>query len=127
MAKGAGKGGLSSKLIMILVVGILTTIGLMVEGCAKYKEWNPMFSLLFYILIPIPLAFCPMICGADSVWGEFFGSAMILSVFAFPSVLYSNNSVEAGHYGFIMGSNVAALATTGAFFWAKNREANYGF
>ena len=48
-----------------------------VGGCAKYTEWNPMFSLLFYLLIPIPLAFCPMGCGADSVWGEFFGSASL--------------------------------------------------
>ena len=115
------------RLISVIVLGSFLTIGLMVGGCAKYKEWNPMFALLFYILIPIPLSFCPMVCGADSVWGEFFGSAMILSLFAFPSVLYSNNSVVPAHFGFIMGSNVAALGTAMTFIWMKNREANYGY
>ena len=115
------------RLISVIVLGSFLTIGLMVGGCAKYKEWNPMFSLLFYILIPIPLAFCPMVCGADSVWGEFFGAAMILSIFAFPSVMYSNHSVEPAHFGFIMGSNVAALGTAGTFVFMKNREANYGY
>ena len=89
------------------------------------QDWNPLFALLFYVLIPIPLAFCPMVCGADSVWGEFLGSGMILSVFAFPVVLNHNNSIESGHMWYCMGSNFAALGTALGFFWLKKRSEDY--
>ena len=92
-----------------------------------------MFGLVFYLLMPLPLAFCPMLSGggdAVNTWSgfqDFLMTFLAVSVFALPCALLHVGSIDTVLFFFTLGSDVVAFGTVGLFAYLKLRAENYGY
>ncbi|KRZ59687.1 Alpha-1,3-mannosyl-glycoprotein 2-beta-N-acetylglucosaminyltransferase [Trichinella nativa] len=113
----------------------------LVLGCALpiYNSWYPLFVIIFYILVPIPLTVASRVQDRVSAGGAascqefalFLTAGIIVSAFSLPIVLArspaENPVIHWGACGFALAGNITCFFTIAAYFYIHREEdARYG-
>ncbi|XP_048832956.1 leptin receptor gene-related protein-like isoform X2 [Brienomyrus brachyistius] len=93
-------------------------------GLEQYGVYWPLFTLIFYVLMPIPLLIVKRL-GEDgdsssSACRElafFFATGIVVSSFGLPVVLARASVIKWGACGLVMAGNVVLFATIMGFFF----------
>ncbi|CAF0716543.1 unnamed protein product [Adineta steineri] len=113
----------------VVLLAFLASIGLtlLILGCALSNyNWWPTFVIIFYVLCPIPLMIgrqCTSSGGygmsdnspcIDLMW--FLTSAIVISAFGLPAVLYRAAIIKIGSMAFVMAANTLIFITVTIYF-----------
>ncbi|CAD5112301.1 DgyrCDS1529 [Dimorphilus gyrociliatus] len=99
-------------------------ITLLVLGCAlpPYRTWWPMFSLIFYLLSPVPLLiarrYTDVLESSNALLETcyFLTTGIVISAFGLPIVLAKNHVIKAGAAALVSSGNVVIFLTILAYF-----------
>uniref|UniRef100_A0A5S6Q6M7 Leptin receptor gene-related protein n=1 Tax=Trichuris muris TaxID=70415 RepID=A0A5S6Q6M7_TRIMR len=96
----------------------------LVLGCAlpMYNSWYPLFVVIFYILVPVPLTLAGRYQERAST-----GSAASCQDFALFLTAANAPAIHWGACGFTLAGNVVCFLTIAAYFYIHQDEDNtYG-
>uniref|UniRef100_A0A1I7Y1U3 Leptin receptor gene-related protein n=1 Tax=Steinernema glaseri TaxID=37863 RepID=A0A1I7Y1U3_9BILA len=118
------------KAVVLLALAGVVGLTLLVLGCAlpSFGSWWPMFTITFYILVPIPLMiarrFNEDLTGTSACieFALFATTGIVISAFALPLVLAHVGTISAGACFFTFLANIVLFGSIIAYFRYFNEE-----
>uniref|UniRef100_A0A915JW16 Leptin receptor overlapping transcript-like 1 n=1 Tax=Romanomermis culicivorax TaxID=13658 RepID=A0A915JW16_ROMCU len=106
----------------------------LVLGCAlKGYNWWPLFLLVFYFFVPLPITIGRRFSDDSSSSSAcmemalFLTTGIVVSGFGLPFVLAHSGAMMWGAAAFVCAGNVVIFATIAAYFWVhRDDDSIYG-
>ncbi|GMR36986.1 hypothetical protein PMAYCL1PPCAC_07181 [Pristionchus mayeri] len=120
--------------VVALAFAGVVGLTLLVLGCAlpSYGSWWPMFTIVFYVLSPLPLMIARHyqedMTGTSACieLSLFLTTGIVVSAFALPTVLAHAGAIAAGAAVFANLASFTIFGTIVAWFYLHGEEESWG-
>lgn len=118
-------------LAKIMILSIISTIGIsfLLLGCLLPSSYSPLFILLFYVFLPVPLMIAT-VCNRN---GEntgvtelaiFITAVLLVSTFGLPVVIYTKDFIKTQTLVFSLIGNLVLICTGIVYVFLFHRDRN---
>ena len=121
-------------LVLLAMAGSVALTFLMLS-CALpgYGVYWPLFVIIFYVIVPMPVMIAQRFSGDDSTSSAckelaiFFTSGIVISAFGLPVVLAHSGVIFWGSCGLVIAANVVAFLTVLGLFMYIQEDSDYQY